>query len=141
MKIEPYLFFDGQAEDALAFYGDALGAAVEAKMRYADCPEPIPPEYMPPGGPQKLLHASLLIQGQRLMLSDGLPQESGRFHGVALSLQYDTEAEARRVFDALADDGRIVMPMGPTFFSSCYGQVFDRFGVRWMVMVATQPTA
>jgi PhnB protein len=140
MKIEPYLFFDGNAEDALTFFADTLGATVEARMRYADCPDPVPPEYLPPGGPQKLLHASLVVAGQRLMLSDGLPQESGSFRGVALTLQYDNEPDARRVFDALASGGRIVMPMGPTFFSPCYGQVHDRFGVQWMVMVEpTQP--
>lgn len=141
MKLEPYLLFDGRAEEALAFYADALGATVEAKMRYADCPEPVPPEYLPPGGPQKLLHASLLLQGQRLMLSDGLPHESGSFRGVALTLQYGTERDARRAFDALAGGGRIAMPMGPTFFSPCYGQLFDRFGVQWMVMVDAQPAA
>lgn len=141
MKIEPYLFFDGNAEEALAFYADALGATVEAKMRYAECPEPVPPECLPPGGPQKLLHASLLIQGQRIMLSDGVPQESGSFRGVALTLQYDAESQARHAFDALASGGRVVMPMGPTFFSPCYGLVFDRFGVQWMVMVDAQSPA
>src|SRR5690606_31667207 len=85
MKIEPYLFFDGQAEEAMAFYEKALGAQREAAMRYADCPEPIPAEYMPPGGPQKILHGSLIIQGQRLMLSDGVPLESGGFRGFSLA--------------------------------------------------------
>ncbi|MGE3863739.1 MAG: VOC family protein [Burkholderiaceae bacterium] len=138
MKIEPYLFFDGQAEEAMAFYERALGATAEGKMRYADCPDPVPPEYMPPGGPQKLLHASLLIDGQRLMLSDGVPSEAGGFRGFSLTLQYPSEADVRRVFDRLADGGRIVMPVGPTFFSPCYGQVADRFGVQWMVMVASE---
>jgi PhnB protein len=135
MKIEAYLFFDGNAEEALAFYERVLGGTIEGKFRYGDSPDPVPPEYMPPGGAEKIMHASLLIDGQRLMLGDGVPLESANFHGFALTLQYESEERARQVFDALADGGRIVMPMGPTFFSPCYGQLFDRFGVQWMVLV------
>jgi len=138
MKIEPYLFFDGQAEEAMAFYEKALGAQREASMRYADCPDPIPPEYMPPGGPQKILHGSLLIQGQRLMLSDGVPLESGGFRGFSLTLQYETEDEAGAAFEHLSHEGRVIMPLGATFFSPCYGMLLDRFGVQWMVMVASE---
>ncbi|MFN3325720.1 MAG: VOC family protein [Bryobacteraceae bacterium] len=135
MKIEPYLFFDGNAEEALAFYQSALGAKLEILMRYADSPDPVPPECMPPGGPQKLLHASFLIGDARVMMSDGVPLDGGGFRGFSLSVQYPAEAEARGAFDALAEGGRIVMPMGPTFFSPCFGMVLDRFGVQWMVTV------
>lgn len=138
MKIQAYLFFDGQAEEALTFYAQVLGAKVEAKMRYGDSPDPIPPEYMPAGGPQKLLHASLIVDGERLMLSDGVPQDGGGFRGFSLTLQYPTEQEARRVFDALSVDGKITMPIGPTFFSPCYGMLTDRYGVEWMVMVESE---
>lgn len=135
MKIEPYLFFDGTAEEALTFYEQVLDAKIEAMMRFADCPDEIPAEYMPQGGPQKIMHASLLIDGQRLMASDGVPLDGGGFRGFSLTLQYVTEAEARPVFDKLADGGSVFMPLGPTFFSPCYGQLTDRFGVQWMVMV------
>lgn len=136
MKIESYLFFDGQAEEAMAFYEQAIGAKIEGKMRYADCPEPIPAEYMPPGGPQKILHGSLLIDEQRLMFCDGTPDESGGFRGFSLTLQYPSEADVRQAFDKLAEGGSVRMPLGATFFSPCFGQLTDRFGVQWMVMVA-----
>jgi len=140
MKLDSHLFFNGQAKEALALYESALGASVESKVRYADCPEPIPAEYLPPGGAQKLLHASALVQGERLMVSDGMPEEASSFHGFALTLRYDNEVDARKAFDGLADNGgNVIMPLSPTFFSPCYGQLFDRFGVRWMIMVdATQ---
>lgn len=137
MRLEPYLHFDGQAEEALAFYERALGAKLEAKMRYADCPDPVPPEHMPPGGPQKLLHARLRLGEAVLMMSDGVPREGGGFGGFSLTLQYSAEADARSAFAALADGGQVLMPIGPTFFSPCYGMLVDRFGVQWMVMVWT----
>ena len=135
MKIESYLFFDGQAEEAMAFYEQALDAKIEAKLRYADCPEPIPDGYMPDGGAQKILHGSLLLDGQRLMFCDGMADEGGDFHGFGLTLQYALEGDVRRVFDKLAEGGNVRMPLGPTFFSPCFGNLVDRFGVQWMVMV------
>ncbi|WP_397475553.1 VOC family protein [Pusillimonas sp.] len=138
MRIEPYLSFNGRAEEAMDFYEHALGARRETVMRYADCPEPIPPEHMPPGGSQKILHGSVLIEGQRLMLSDGSPAETEGFSGFSLTLQFDAEAEARRAFDQLSDKGRVTMPLGPTFFSPCFGMLTDRFGVQWMVMVVPE---
>jgi PhnB protein len=137
VRLEPYLHFDGQAEEAAAFYERALGAKLEAKMRYADCPDPVPPEHMPPGGPQKLLHARLRLGEAVLMMSDGVPREGGGFRGFSLTLQYGAEADARSAFAALADGGQVLMPIGPTFFSPCYGMLVDRFGVQWMVMVWT----
>ncbi|HLU18587.1 MAG TPA: VOC family protein [Pusillimonas sp.] len=136
MRIEPYLFFDGRSEEAMMFYEQTLGAEREALMRYSDCPEPMPQDCLPPGGLQKVLHGSLLFQGQRLMFSDGsAAEELGGFRGFSLTLQYDNEEEARQAFDKLADQGQVVMPLGPTFFSPCYGMLSDRFGVQWMVMV------
>jgi 2-dehydropantoate 2-reductase len=81
MKIEAYLFFNGEAKQAIAFYQHALGAKLEELRRYADCPDPVPAEYWPPGGGQSLLHASLLIDDQRIMLSDGIPLDGGGFRG------------------------------------------------------------
>jgi PhnB protein len=140
MRIEPYLFFNGNAEEAIAFYEKALGAELESKMRYADCPDPVPAEHMPPGGPEKLLHASVLIRGSRIMLSDGVPIDGGGFRGFSLSLPYPTDAETRTAFAALAEGGNVTMPIGATFFSSCFGMLTDRFGVQWMLMTATEET-
>lgn len=141
MRIEPYLFFNGQAEEALAFYERALGGQVESKMRYAECPDPVPPEQLPPGGPQKLLHARLHLGEMALMMSDGVPRDGGGFRGFSLTLQYSTEADARRVFDVLTEGGQMLLPLSRTFFSPCYGMLVDRFGVQWMVMVCTPPSA
>ncbi len=135
MKIEPFLFFDGQAEEAIGFYQQALGAKLESLMRYAECPDPIPPEYMPAGGPKSVLHSTISIHGARLMLADGVPQDGVGFRGFSLSLQYATEEPAQQAFAALAEAGDVIMPIGKTFFSSCYGIVSDRYGVRWMVMI------
>lgn len=140
MKLSTYLFLDGRAGEALDFYAAALGATVEASMRFSDSPDPVPAEYLPPSGPDSIMHASLLVDGQRLMLSDGACPgvEDGRHAGLggfSLTAAYAAESDARRVFNALADGGEVLMALGPTFFSPSYGQLVDRFGVQWMVMV------
>lgn len=135
MKIEPYLFFDGRAEEALAFYEKALGAKVETTMRFCESPEPHPEGMLPPGFENKIMHASFLVGDARVMISDGGGISGQRLGGFALSLQFATEEEVHRAFRALADGGQVTMPVGPTFWSACFGMVTDRFGVTWMLTV------
>ncbi len=133
MKIEPYLFFNGQAEEALAFYEKALGAKVEMVMRFSESPDPIPDGRLPVGFENKIMHASFLIGDARVMVSDGGGLTGRKFGGFALSLQFPNEASVRAAFEALAEGGQIDMPIGPTFWSACFGMVTDRFGLQWML--------
>lgn len=135
MKIEPYLFFNGRCEEALDFYQRALGARVEMMMRFRERPEPPPPGRIPEGWADKILHASLWIGGARVMVSDGAGAGGPVFQGFSLSIQAASEEEARRFFASLSDGGAVGMPLGPTFWSPCFGMVTDRFGVLWMVTV------
>ena len=135
MKIEPYLFFDGQADDAIAFYQKALGAQLEFRMSFAESPDPIPEGQLPPGAENQVMHATLRIGETGLMLSDGGCMSGAKLGGFALSLDWPTEAEARRAFDAVAEGGSVGMPMDKTFWSPCFGMVTDRFGVQWMISV------
>ena len=135
VKLEPYLFFNGRCDEALAFYGAALGATVDFMMRYKDAPEPEKPGMIPPGWEGKVMHATFRVGGAVLMASDG-NSEGASFAGFSLSLTYPTAAEADRAFAALADGGQVHMPIGKTFWSPRFGMVADRFGVGWMIAVA-----
>jgi len=141
MQIQPYLFFEGRCEEAIAFYRKALGARVEMLMRYRDSPEPPQPGMCPPGSEDKVMHASLRIGEAAMMVSDGRMQGKPAFQGFALSLDAATEAEADRLFAALGEGGQILMPQGKTFFSPRFGMVADRFGVSWMVIVLPKAAA
>lgn len=135
MNLQPYLFFNGQCEVALEFYAKALNGVIEARIRYGESPDPVPEEHLPEGGAQSILHGRLRIGEQRLSMSDGTLAEGEGHRGFSLSLAYQDEVEARTVFDALSEGGSVLMPLGATFFSPCYGMLKDRFGVQWMVMV------
>ena len=139
--IQPYLFFNGSCEEAVEFYRKALGAEVEMMMRHKESPEPPPPGTVPPGFENKILHASFRVGQTTIMASDGCSAEKTNFQGFSLSISVPNDAEANRVFAALADRGQVRMPLSKTFWSPLFGMVADRLGVGWMISVvpATQP--
>jgi PhnB protein len=133
--VEPYLFFNGRCEEALKFYQRALGAKINAMMRFSDSPETPPPDKVPPGSGNNIMHASFQIGETTIMASDGCSQGEAKFEGFALSLAVPSELEADRAFAALSEGGHADMPLGETFFAKKFGMVTDRFGVSWMVIV------
>jgi len=137
MLVQPYLFFDGRCEEAIAFYRSALGAEVTMLMRFKESPEPPQPGMVPPGAEDKVMHSSFRIGTTTVMASDGHCAGRPSFQGFSLSLTVPTDAEADQRFAALADGGQVRMPLTKTFFSSRFGMVADRFGVSWMVIVVS----
>lgn len=133
--LQPSLFFDGRAEEALEFYRRALGAEIGMLMRYKDSPEPAQPGMCAPGSENKVMHSTFTIGETTVMVSDGRCLGRPFFHGFSLSLVVPSEAEADRLFTALAEGGQIQMPLTKTFFSPRFGMVVDRFGVTWMILV------
>ena len=132
--IQPYLFFDGQCEEAIEFYKGAVGAEVNMVMRYKESPEP-PPPGCGPVDPNKIMHANFRIGETDIMASDGRATGKPKFEGFALSFTAPTPAAAEKAFNALAKGGKVEQPLGKTFFSERFGMVVDRFGVFWMVLV------
>ena len=137
--IQPYLFFSGRCEEAIAFYKQALGAEVEMLMRFKDSPDPLPADQMPPGHEDKVMHASLRLgsspmRANTVMMSDGCGEERA-FDGFMLSHSVSSEAEADRVFNALAEGGKITAPLGKTFWSPRFGMLTDRCAENMSVPV------
>jgi PhnB protein len=135
MIVEPYLFFEGRCEEAMTFYTKAVGAKVEALMRYKESPEPPPPGMVPPGSENKVMHGAFRLGDSLIMASDGGCSNAQKFDGFSLTITVANEAEAKAKFAALSEGGAVTMPLGKTFFSPCFGMLTDKFGVGWMVIV------
>ena len=135
MLVQPYLFFDGRAEEAVDFYRKTVGAEVTMLMRFKDSPDP---SMSPPDSPNanKVMHMSLKIGDSTVLGSDGRCMGQANFQGFALSLTAANEAEATKLFAALGEGGQVQMPLTKTFFSPAFGMLADRFGMSWMVYVA-----
>jgi PhnB protein len=134
MQVQPYLFFEGRAEEAIEFYKKALGAKVTMLMRNKEAPEKPPPGMLPPGSDDKVMHASMTIGDSVIMISDGGVSGKPNFSGVSLSLSIDDKAEGERAFKALGEGGQVTMPFMKTFFAEGFGMLKDRFGVAWMIV-------
>lgn len=130
MTIQPYLFFEGRCDEALAFYKQALGAEVQMLMRWKDAPEK---SMCSPANENKVMHCSFKIGDSVVMGSDGRNSGQAKFDGFALSIAAKNDAEAEKLFNALSAGGEVAMPLGKTFFASSFGMVRDKFGVHWMV--------
>lgn len=135
MTIKPYLFFSGRADEAIAFYQQALGAEVLFLLRYDESPEPPPPGALASGWEHKIMHACLKIGDSEVFLSDGCGTLAPGFNGFGVSIEAESAAEAERMFAALSDGGEARMPLGETFFAMSFGMAVDRFGVLWMIVV------
>lgn len=133
MTVQPYIFFDGRCEEALEFYQKAVGAKVEALMRFKENPDGT--AHNPPGTDDKVMHANFRIGNTQIMASDGMAGGAPKFDGFALTIHAKDEAEADRQFNALLQGGEVTMPLAKTFFAVRFGMLRDKFGVHWMVMV------
>lgn len=142
--IHPYLNFTGNCEQAFAHYAKVLGAKNTGIFRYGDAPpepndasksspEGCNPE-LPPGFENKVMNTAIQLGDLLLMGSDcppGFESPGGNF---SVSLQVTDEAEAERLFAGLMEGGgKVMMPMGETFWAKRFGMGTDRFGTPWMV--------
>ncbi len=134
MLVQPYLNFDGRCDEALEFYKKALGAKVNMLMRFKDAPDQ---SMITPGRENKVMHSTVQIGETVVMASDGRCTGKGSFQGIMLTISASTEAEADKIFAGLAEGGQVQMPLGKTFFSPRFGMLSDKFGVGWMVLVAS----
>ena len=129
-QLDAYLTFDGNCADAMRFYERTLGGKLSL-MTHADSPMAA---QTPPGSADRIMHARLDFDGGMVMASDWMAgQPYGGMKGFSLSLIYPTAAEARRMFDTLAQGGQVTMPMDKTFWAEAFGMLVDRFGTPWMV--------
>jgi PhnB protein len=137
VALNTYLFFDGNCADAMRFYERTLGGKLEMMTHAAS-----------PMGPQasaanadRIMHARLETPNGVLMASDtmaGHAYEGKKGFSIALTLP--SAPDAKRVFEAMAEGGKVTMPLQKTFWAEAFGEVVDRFGTPWMINTATQQT-
>jgi PhnB protein len=129
MKMNTYVNFAGKCADAFRFYETHLGGKIGMMMTHGQAPDQsqVKREWR-----DTVLHARISIAGTELMGADIPSAEPMR--SAYLSLGVESDAEAERMFSALADGGQIFMPMQETFFATRFGQLRDRFGINWMIV-------
>jgi PhnB protein len=135
MMVQPYLFFNGNCEEALQFYCRAFRVPLDMLMRFKEAPDPPPPGMVPEGWDDKVMHASFRVGDTTVMASDGCTPDGPGFRGFSLSISLPGAGDTDPLFAALADGGKVDMPLGRTFWSPRFGILTDRYGVQWMISV------
>ncbi|HYJ37036.1 MAG TPA: VOC family protein [Chitinophagaceae bacterium] len=128
MDLTPYLIFDGQCEAALKFYEKALGGKIEI-MKWGGSPA----EEMAVNK-DWVMHATFEAKGFTFLASDRgkdstPPSQDGM---IWLTLNFETESEEEKMFNALSEGGNVAMPLSDTFWGARFGMVKDKFGIGWM---------
>lgn len=135
VQMTPYLHFDGRAREAMEFYRSVLGGELQV-MTFGDmgAEGPVPP-------PQGVMHSYLgTPDGFALMASDGDPQRpTGAPSGISVSLSGDEPEKLRGFFAGLAEGGVVDVPMEKQMWGDEFGELTDRFGVRWLVNASAPP--
>ena len=130
MELSPYLNFNGQCAAAFRFYEQCLGGKIVMMQTHGETPAK---DHVPPDWHDKVIHARLVVGDKVLMGSDAPPARYAAPRGMNVSISVASPADAKRVFNALAENGRVTMPFDQTFWSPGFGMVVDRFGIPWMV--------
>ncbi|BAT58353.1 hypothetical protein GJW-30_1_00877 [Variibacter gotjawalensis] len=138
MQFQPYLFFGGTCAEAMTTYERVLGGKMQMMMKYSQTPpqEGPAPEgcaELPAGFGDKIAHAALELDGSMLMASDSPMPNFEPMKNVYVTVSFPTPEKAKEVFDALAQGGKVEMPMAETFWVESFGSLVDRFGTHWMI--------
>ncbi len=130
MKLSPHLSFDGSCQEAFSFYENLFGGEIITMLSYGESPmsSSVDPDWY-----EKIIHATLVLPDGVLSGADVPPGEYDSPRGFQILYQPATPDDSRRVFNALADGGKVVMPIQETFWSPCYGALVDRFKVPWEI--------
>lgn len=134
VQINPYVNFNGNAEEAFNFYKSIFGGEFAKIMRFKDFPNPEFP--MPENELDKIMHIALPI-GNNLLMGNDVPSFMGRTNEnenrSKISIHPDSREEADRIFNGLSVDGSVEFPMGNSPWDSYFGMFRDKYGIEWMI--------
>jgi PhnB protein len=144
-RLDPYLNFNGNCEEAFNFYRSVFGGEFQGVQRYSD---------MPPGageGQQDphsqvpnhyVMHISLPIGPNSNLMGSDRPEAMGAAtpgNNFSISVHTSNDEETDRIFNGLAEGGQVTMPLETQFWGARFGMLTDRFGINWMVNQPVEP--
>ncbi|MBG47609.1 MAG: VOC family protein [Pseudozobellia sp.] len=134
MKVNPYLNFDGQAEEAFKFYKSVFGGEFTANMKMSDAPGT---ENLPSSEQSRTMHISLPLDGGTILMGSDIMPSAGhqlnKGNTNYISLHPKSKDEADRIFEGLSKGGEIEMPMADQFWGDYFGSFIDKYGIHWMI--------
>jgi PhnB protein len=134
MKINPYLTFDGNTEEAFNFYKSVFGGEFQTLQRFKDTPQA---GNIPDKDKDKIMHVALPVGNDNVLMASDEPDSTGQKtvqgSNFSISIHVDSEKEADKVFGGLSAGGKVTLPIAKQFWGSYFGMLTDKFGIKWMV--------
>ncbi len=134
--INPYLSFNGNCEEAFTLYQSVFGGELML-CRFKDAPTETAGSFpVAENERERVMHCSIAIGSTILMgsdVSESCGQTAKFGDNVTINICPDSEVDAKRIFAALSDAGKVIMPIEKTFWADLFGMCVDKFGVSWMV--------
>lgn len=135
MNVEPFLIFNGNCEEAFTFYESVFGVKKMQLMRYSEIPES-DKKHVPKEDMNRVVYVGLPVSKTTVLMGcdsqSNMPATFG--DNVSLTINLESRQEAEHTFKKLSEGGKIIMPLGKTFFADLYAMFTDKFGINWMVM-------
>jgi PhnB protein len=130
MQLTPYLSFNGQCEEAFKLYEKCFGGKIVFTMTFGESPMAA---QTPPGWHKKIMHSTLKVGDCLLQGSDATPDQYRKPQGISVALAIQGAAEADRIFQTLAENGTVELPLQETFWALRFGMLVDQFGTPWLI--------
>ena len=132
-SINPYLNFAGNTEEAFTFYKSVFGGEFAMIQRFGQTPD----GNVPPNLKDKIMHVSLPIGKNNILMGTDACEEMGFNltwgNNFYICISPDSKEEADKLFNSLAEGGKVNMPLQEMFWGAYYGDLTDKFNVKWMV--------
>ena len=132
--INPYLNFNGNAEEAFTFYKSVFGGEFAMVLRFKDMPNP--GNQIVESEANKIMHIALPI-GKNVLMANDVPESMGRVNEnenrSKISISAESKEEANKLFNGLSAGGQIEMPIEDSPWGSYFGMFRDKYGIEWMV--------
>jgi PhnB protein len=136
--INPYIHFNGKTEEAFNFYKSVFGGEFARVMRYKDVSqmEGCDGMQVAENDLEKITHIALPFGNGNVLMANDVLESMGKvseINNFSLSYSADSREESERIFNGLAEGGKVEMPLNDTFWGAYFGMLCDKFGIRWMV--------
>lgn len=136
-QINPYINFNGNAEEAFTFYKSVFGGEFQKIIRFKDLSSPEFP--IPEKEANKIMRIALPI-GNNILIANDVPEFMGRVNEnenrSKIAVVAESKEEAEKIFNGLSVGGTIEMPMGDSPWGSYFGMFRDKYGIEWTVEFA-----
>jgi len=135
-RVSTYLNFNRNTEAAFNFYRTVFGGDFGMLQRFGDVPASPDQPPMDPADKDLVMHVELTILAGHVLMGTDAPETMGFTltpgNNIHINLEPDTRAETRHLFEALAHNGKMGMPLTDMFWGALFGHLVDQFGICWM---------